>query len=82
MSISVAISRSPTCAGPCATSSTKARDADVAVVYYAGHGIEVDGVNYLVPVDAVLDVTRTSTTRRCRWSASSSRSNRQRSCGS
>lgn len=29
-------------------------DADIAVVYYAGHGIEVDGVNYLVPVDAML----------------------------
>src|SRR5262249_8763949 len=33
----------------------KARDADVAVVYYAGHGIEVDGTNYLIPVDAVLE---------------------------
>lgn len=33
----------------------KAREADVAVVYYAGHGIEVDGTNYLVPVDAVLE---------------------------
>jgi uncharacterized caspase-like protein len=33
----------------------KARDADIAVVYYAGHGIEVEGVNYLVPVDAVLE---------------------------
>jgi uncharacterized caspase-like protein len=33
----------------------KSRDADVAVIYYAGHGIEVDGVNYLVPVDAILD---------------------------
>jgi hypothetical protein len=32
-----------------------ARDADVAVIYYAGHGIEVDGINYLIPVDAVLD---------------------------
>src|SRR3954465_1300559 len=31
------------------------RDADVAVVYYAGHGIEVDGVNYLIPVDAMLE---------------------------
>ncbi len=31
------------------------RDADVAVIYYAGHGIEVDGVNYLIPVDAVLE---------------------------
>ena len=33
----------------------KARDADIAVIYYAGHGIEVNGVNYLVPVDAVLE---------------------------
>jgi hypothetical protein len=36
----------------------KAADADVAVVYYAGHGIEVDGVNYLIPVDAILDRDR------------------------
>lgn len=34
--------------------SETSRDADIAVVYYAGHGIEVDGVNYLVPVDAKL----------------------------
>jgi uncharacterized caspase-like protein len=33
----------------------KARDADIAVIYYAGHGLEVDGTNYLVPVDAVLE---------------------------
>ena len=33
----------------------KARDADLAVIYYAGHGIEVDGTNYLIPVDAVLE---------------------------
>ena len=33
----------------------QARDADIAVVYYAGHGIEVDGTNYLIPVDAVLE---------------------------
>jgi uncharacterized caspase-like protein len=33
----------------------KSRDADVAVVYYAGHGIEVDGTNYLIPVDAALE---------------------------
>jgi uncharacterized caspase-like protein len=32
-----------------------ARDADIAVIYYAGHGIEVDGTNYLVPVDAKLE---------------------------
>jgi uncharacterized caspase-like protein len=35
--------------------SDKSRDADVAVVYYAGHGIEVDGTNYLIPVDATLE---------------------------
>ena len=33
----------------------KTRDADIAVVYYAGHGIEVDGTNYVIPVDAVLE---------------------------
>ena len=35
--------------------SDLARDADTAIVYYSGHGIEVDGVNYLIPIDAVLD---------------------------
>src|SRR5262245_31359726 len=32
----------------------KATGADRAVVYYAGHGIGVDGRNYLVPIDAEL----------------------------
>ena len=31
-----------------------AKDADVALVYYSGHGIEAGGENYLVPVDADL----------------------------
>jgi uncharacterized caspase-like protein/Tfp pilus assembly protein PilF len=31
-----------------------ARGADVAVIYYAGHGMEQGGLNYLVPVDATL----------------------------
>jgi hypothetical protein len=35
--------------------SDKTRDADIAVVFYAGHGIEMDGTNYLVPVDAQLE---------------------------
>ena len=35
-----------------------ARDADFAVIYYAGHGIEIDGSNYIVPVDAVLERDR------------------------
>ena len=29
--------------------------ADMALVFYAGHGLEMDGVNYLVPVDARLE---------------------------
>jgi uncharacterized caspase-like protein len=32
--------------------------ADWAMVYYAGHGIEMGGVNYLVPVDAKLALDR------------------------
>ena len=32
-----------------------AQDADIAVIYYAGHGIEVNGTNYLVPIDAMLE---------------------------
>jgi hypothetical protein len=31
-----------------------AGDSDIAVVFYAGHGIEIGGVNYLIPVDAKL----------------------------
>src|SRR3984893_4137122 len=27
---------------------------DIAVVYYAGHGLEIGGTNYLIPVDARL----------------------------
>ena len=30
------------------------RDADIAVVFYAGHGMEMNGVNYLIPVDATI----------------------------
>jgi uncharacterized caspase-like protein len=32
----------------------KSRGADIAVVYYAGHGIEIDGINYLLPIDTAL----------------------------
>jgi uncharacterized caspase-like protein len=35
--------------------SDTARNSDIAVVYYAGHGIEVDGANYLLPTDVVLE---------------------------
>lgn len=29
-------------------------DADIAVLFYAGHGIEIGGTNYLIPIDARL----------------------------
>ena len=32
--------------------------AEWAVIYYAGHGIETDGTNYIIPVDAKLLVDR------------------------
>jgi invasion protein IalB len=32
--------------------SVRSEEADVAVVYFAGHGIEIGGTNYLLPVDA------------------------------
>lgn len=35
--------------------SDKVRDADIAVVFYAGHGIEIDGTNYVLPIDARLE---------------------------
>ena len=35
-----------------------AATAEIAVVFYAGHGIEVDGRNFLVPVDARLESDR------------------------
>src|SRR5690606_18487251 len=34
--------------------SDRADGADVALIYYAGHGIEAGGQNYLIPVDAAL----------------------------
>jgi uncharacterized caspase-like protein len=37
------------------TFAEDAEGADVALVYYSGHGIEAGGENYLVPVDASLD---------------------------
>jgi tetratricopeptide (TPR) repeat protein len=39
-----------------------AEKADWAVMYYAGHGLEIGGVNYLVPVDARLAVDKDAET--------------------
>jgi tetratricopeptide (TPR) repeat protein len=38
--------------------AAKAEGADWAVVYYAGHGMEVGGVNYLIPTDARIAADR------------------------
>ena len=35
--------------------TNKIKDYDVALFYYAGHGVQVNGINYLVPVDAKMD---------------------------
>lgn len=34
--------------------SLKLPNYEVALFYYAGHGIQVDGINYIIPVDAKL----------------------------
>ncbi|MCK1396462.1 invasion associated locus B family protein [Bradyrhizobium sp. 1] len=38
--------------------ASEAANADWAVIYYAGHGMEAAGVNYLIPVDAALKSDR------------------------
>ena len=35
--------------------SRAARRAQVAFAFYAGHGVQVDGTNYLIPVDALIE---------------------------
>jgi uncharacterized caspase-like protein len=42
--------------------SKEAEKADWAVVYYSGHGMEVNGTNYLIPVDAKLAIDRDAAT--------------------
>ena len=43
--------------------ASEAEKADWAVVYYAGHGFEIGGVNYLVPVDAKLAADKDAETQ-------------------
>lgn len=38
--------------------SNVAKAADVGIVFYAGHGMQVNGINYLIPVDLDLSGTR------------------------
>jgi uncharacterized caspase-like protein len=45
--------------------SDSAENADWAMIYFAGHGLQLDGQNYLVPIDAKLLADRdTFRTRR------------------
>ena len=44
--------------------SEKLPEHNVALFYYAGHGIQVDGENYLIPTDAVLNKQTD-----CQWEA-------------
>jgi hypothetical protein len=44
--------------------SKRLPDYNVGLFYYAGHGIQVDGMNYLIPVDAVMK-EKTD----CKWEA-------------
>ena len=41
----------------------QADGAEVALIYFAGHGIEAKGANWLIPTDAELNLTGTSNTR-------------------
>lgn len=45
------------------TFANEAEKADWAMVYYAGHGFEIGGVNYLVPVDAKLAADKDAETQ-------------------
>ena len=47
------------------------------MIYYAGHGIELDGTNYLIPVDATLETDGDVWTRPFRSIGSCSRSSLQ-----
>jgi hypothetical protein len=44
--------------------SRKLSDYNVALFYYAGHGIQVDGINYLIPTNAKLENKDD-----CKWEA-------------
>ena len=35
--------------------SSRAKEADISLFYFAGHGIEIDSRNYLIPTDAIMD---------------------------
>ena len=36
----------------------EATDADWAMIYYAGHGVEIQGINYAIPIDASFETLK------------------------
>ena len=52
-----AISAPTICAASCATSSTRSgsEPGSTVMVYLAGHGVQLEGENYLLPVDARIE---------------------------
>nr|WP_281435517.1 hypothetical protein [Ensifer sp. ENS01] len=47
---------------------SKVDGADVALFFYAGHGLQANGGNYLIPVDAQLRSNNDLDLKRCRSS--------------
>ena len=45
------------------TFKRRAQDAEVALVYYAGHGMEIDGKNVVAPTDMEIECANKSTLR-------------------
>ena len=45
--------------------SEKLKSYDVGLFYYSGHGIEVNGVNYIAPVDIVREATANDIAEEC-----------------
>ena len=45
------------------TFKRQAQDAEVALVYYAGHGMEIDGKNVVAPTDMEIECANKSTLR-------------------
>ena len=43
---------------PRATSGWQTITADLALIYFAGHGVEVQGENFMIPVDAQVQSNR------------------------
>jgi Caspase domain len=43
------------------------RQGGMGLFYFAGHGVQVDGENYLIPLNTRIAVSRTCAIKRCPW---------------